>query len=286
MRVVLFALRFASVLAFNYMGTCLFSIAGGALTEHIGVANTLMVSSANHFACILIVVFAIKETDEAASRSAVSFSSSSTKFSDEAASRSAVSFSSSSTKFSATSSFHALERLKKIVRRCFRGGNANKESQRLCLKAKGVSSDEKDTTTDNEEDFQDQGFRVSLSEMEKLRSLTNESQENTPPLTQNERFANADNVFELMENEQDVSVEAEDQQDRPETRRLLTDDGHEDHGGDKGKALGMRPEPGNRKVVLVVLMATCCFMQCLWASQLEIIVQTISVPPMNWPGSW
>ena len=249
------------------MGTCLFTIAGGALTEHIGVANTLMVSSANHFACILIVVFAIKETDEAASRSAVSFSS-------------------SSTKFSATSSFHALARLKKIVPRCFRGGNANKESQRLCLKAKGVSSDEKETTTDDEEDFQDQGFRVSLSEMEKLRPLTNESQENTPTLTQNERFANADNVFELIESEQDVSVEAEDQQDCPETRRLLTDDGHEDHGGDKGKALGTRPEPGKRKVVLVVLMATCCFMQCLWASQLEIIVQTISVPPMNWPGSW
>ena len=267
MRVVLFALRFASVLAFNYMGTCLFTIAGGALTEHIGVANTLMVSSANHFACILIVVFAIKETDEAASRSAVSFSS-------------------SSTKFSATSSFHALARLKKIVPRCFRGGNANKESQRLCLKAKGVSSDEKETTTDDEEDFQDQGFHLSLSEMEKLRPLTNESQENTPTLTQNERFANADNVFELIESEQDVSVEAEDQQDCPETRRLLTDDGHEDHGGDKGKALGTRPEPGKRKVVLVVLMATCCFMQCLWASQLEIIVQTISVPPMNWPGSW
>jgi len=263
MCVVLFAFRFASVLAFNYMGTCLFTIAGGALTEHIGVANTLMVSSANHFACILIVVFAIKETDEAASRSAVSFSS-------------------SSTNFSATSSFHALERLKKIVRRCYRGGNANKESQRLCLKVKG----EKETTTDDEEDFQNQGFHVSLSKMETLRPLTNESQDNTPPLTQNERFANADNVFELIETEQDVSVEAEDQQDCPETRRLLTDDGHEDHGGDKGKALGMRPEPGKRKVVLVVLMATCCFMQCLWASQLEIIVQTISVPPMNWPGSW
>ena len=270
MRVVLFALRFASVLAFNYMGTCVFTIAGGALTEHIGVANTLMVSSANHFACILLVVFAIKETDKPASRSAVSFSSS------------------SSTKFSATSSFLALERLKKIVLRCFRAGNANKERRRLRLKkAKGyVSSDEKETTTDDEEDFQDRGFHVSLSEMEKLRPLANESQENTPPLTQSERFVKADDALELTETEQDVSVEAEDRRDCPETRRLLEVDGHEDRGGDKGKALGTRPEPGKRKVVLVVLMATCSFMHCLWASQLEIIVQTISVPPMNWPGSW
>ena len=149
-----------------------------------------------------------------------------------------------------------------------------------------MSSDEKETTTDDKEDFQDQGFRVSLSEMETLRPLTNESQENTPPLTQNERFANADNVFELIETGTGRVRGSRGPAGLSRNKTSSDRRRHEDHGGDKGKALGMRPEPGKRKVVLVVLMATCCFMQCLWASQLEIIVQTISVPPMNWPGSW
>ncbi|KAK7489849.1 hypothetical protein BaRGS_00018871 [Batillaria attramentaria] len=56
--------------------------------------------------------------------------------------------------------------------------------------------------------------------------------------------------------------------------------------GKEEVSLGDRAGNAQSKVLVIVIITATCFTQSLWTSQRELIVQSVSVPPLDWPSSW